>query len=109
MTQTFDSLKAYQEWAGQRDEFVLMLGATWCGPCKRFRPVFDKVSEQFDDLPFAFLYLDGVSDATEAEAIGAFDVMSVPTTRYVRSGVVTDLKEQSPIKFLKEVTETRNG
>jgi thioredoxin 1 len=57
--------------------------ASWCGPCLRFAPVYERVSERHPDIVFAKV-------DTEAEvAIAAeFDIRSIPTIMAVRDGVI---------------------
>src|SRR4029453_18983628 len=56
---------------------------SWCGPCLRFAPVYERVSERHPDIVFAKV-------DTEAEvAIAAeFDIRSIPTIMAVRDGVI---------------------
>jgi len=57
--------------------------AAWCGPCVRFAPVYERVSERHPDIVFAKV-------DTEAEvAIAAeFNIQSIPTIMAVRDGVI---------------------
>jgi thioredoxin 1 len=57
--------------------------AEWCGPCKRFAPTYEKVSERHPDILF------GKVD-TEAEPALAqeFQIMSIPTLMAIRDGVI---------------------
>jgi len=57
--------------------------ASWCGPCLRFAPVYEKVSERHPDITFAKV-------DTEAEQALAmeFDIRSIPTLMAVREGVL---------------------
>jgi len=57
--------------------------AAWCGPCVRFAPVYEKISEKHPDITF------GKVD-TEAQAAlqARFDVRSIPTIMAVRDGVI---------------------
>ena len=32
--------------------------ADWCGPCKRFAPIYEKASEEYSDITFAKLDTD---------------------------------------------------
>jgi thioredoxin 1 len=57
--------------------------ASWCGPCRTFAPIFERVSERHEDIVF------GKVD-TEAELALAehFNIRSIPTVMAVRDGVV---------------------
>ncbi len=65
------------------DIVLLDFWAEWCGPCKTFGPIFEKVSEQHDDVTF------GKIDTDEQQALGAaFEVRSIPTIMAIRDGVM---------------------
>jgi len=57
--------------------------AAWCGPCVRFAPVYERVSQRHPDIVFAKV-------DTEAEvAIAAeFNIQSIPTIMAIRDGVI---------------------
>jgi thioredoxin len=57
--------------------------AAWCGPCVRFAPIFERVSEKHPDIVFAKV-------DTEAEALLAeeFEIRSIPTIMAIRDGVL---------------------
>ena len=62
---------------------LLDFWAEWCGPCKTFGPIFEKVSEQHEDVTF------GKIDTDEQQALGAaFEVRSIPTIMAIRDGVM---------------------
>mgnify|MGYP002041006646 CR=1 FL=1 len=48
--------------------------ADWCGPCKRFAPVFEKASEEHTDATFAKLD----TEANQGLA-SALEIQSIPT------------------------------
>lgn len=77
-----DSLAAFE---GSADVVVVDFGASWCSPCQRQRPIFERVADWFaDERPDAevvFLTVD-VDDNVGLPA--AFDVKSVPTTIVAR-------------------------
>ena len=57
--------------------------AEWCGPCHRFAPVFEKVSENHPDITFAKV------DTEAEQALAAeFQIYSIPTIMAIRDGVV---------------------
>jgi len=55
--------------------------AEWCGPCKRFGPVFEAASEKYPDVVFAKVD----TDAQQELAVG-LDVQSIPTVMGFRDG-----------------------
>lgn len=57
--------------------------ASWCGPCRMFGPVFDRVSEQHPDVLF------GKVDTEAQQALAAsFGITSIPTLMIIRDNVV---------------------
>jgi thioredoxin 1 len=57
--------------------------AAWCGPCRQFAPVYQRVSEANPDITFA-----KVDTEAEPELAGAFDIRSIPTLMIFRDGVM---------------------
>lgn len=57
--------------------------AQWCGPCRRFGPVFEEVSERHPDVVFGT-----VDTEAQRELVAAFRVMSIPTLVVLRDGLV---------------------
>ena len=62
---------------------VVDFWATWCGPCRSFAPVFEKVSEDHEDIVF------GKVNTEEAQGIAAhFQIRSIPTLMIFRDKVI---------------------
>lgn len=57
--------------------------AEWCGPCKSFGPVFEKVSEDFPGAVFA-----KVDTENEQEIASWFQIRSIPTLMIFREKVI---------------------
>ncbi len=66
------------------NEIVLVdFWADWCGPCKRFAPIYDKASEEHGDITFAKLD----TDANQALS-GQLGIEGIPTLMAFREGVL---------------------
>ena len=57
--------------------------ATWCGPCKSFAPIYEKVSENHEDIVFA-----KVNTEDEQELAASFQIRSIPTLMIFREQIV---------------------
>ncbi|WP_324970193.1 thioredoxin [Thermobifida fusca] len=57
--------------------------ASWCGPCRMFAPVYERVAARHDDIVFG-----KVNTETEQELAAAFRISSIPTLMVIREGVV---------------------
>jgi thioredoxin 1 len=68
----------------QTNDIVLVdFWASWCGPCQRFGPVFESVSEAHTDIVFA--KVDTEAEQTLAAAAG---IQSIPTLFAFREGIL---------------------
>ncbi len=74
--QNFDSMTG--------DGLVLVdFWAAWCGPCRMFGPVFERVSGRHADAVFG-----KVDTEAQPDLAGAFGISSIPTLMVIRDGVV---------------------
>ncbi len=75
--------------------------AEWCGPCKRFGPIYEKTSQEYDGIVFAKL-------DTEAnqELSGQLGIEGIPTLMAFREGVmVFNQAGALPAPALKQVVD----
>jgi len=62
---------------------ILDFWAPWCGPCKSFGPIFEKVSHEYPDILFG-----KVNTEDQQELGGHFQIRSIPTVMILKEGVV---------------------
>ncbi|MBR96374.1 MAG: thiol reductase thioredoxin [Euryarchaeota archaeon] len=60
----------------ENNELVILdFWAEWCGPCRAYGPVYEKISEEFPDVVF------GKIDTEAQPELGRlFNIRSIPTT-----------------------------
>lgn len=78
--------------------------ADWCGPCKMFGPIFENVSNKFNDIKFCKLNVD----EDNSEISRKLGVMSIPTIILFKDGIeikrnIGFLDEDSLINFLEDI------
>ena len=79
-TQAFDQ-QTFVEAIQDNDTVIVDFWADWCGPCKRFAPVFQQVSEKHPDVVF------GKVDTEDQRALaGGLGIQSIPTLMAFRGG-----------------------
>ena len=57
--------------------------ASWCGPCMRFGPIYEKAAEANPDITFA-----KVDTEAERDLAGALGISSIPTLMVFRDNVL---------------------
>ena len=57
--------------------------AEWCGPCRAFGPVYEKLSDKYPEITFA-----KIDTEAEREIAGAAGITSIPTLMAFRDGIL---------------------
>lgn len=57
--------------------------AEWCGPCRRFGPIFETVSEAYKDIIFGKVDTEANKDLS-----AALQILSIPTLMVFRDGIM---------------------
>src|SRR5919106_2761289 len=79
--------------------------AEWCGPCKRFGPIYEKASDEYEGVVFAKLDTD-----ENQELSGQLGIEGIPTLMAFREGVlVFNQAGALPGPALKQVLDAVKG
>ena len=62
---------------------LLDFWAEWCGPCRRFGPVFEEASTRHTDVVFG-----KIDTESQQELAGAAGIQAIPTLMLFRDGVL---------------------
>ena len=84
----------------KNDNVVVKFFAPWCGPCKKFNPIYEKVSDKFgNDVVFA-----SVDGDKHQDIMGTYKITSFPTVLYFQDHQKSGQgKERDVAGFEKEV------
>ena len=79
--------------------------AEWCGPCKRFGPVYEAASEQHPDIVFG-----KVDTEAEQALAAAANITSIPMLMAFRDGILVFAQAGAlPAPMLEDVIAKVNG
>lgn len=75
--------------------------ASWCGPCRAFGPIFERVASRHPEAVFA-----KVDTEAQRELASAFEIRSIPTLMVIRDGVLLfNQPGMVPEKALEDLLE----
>ncbi|MBF0146311.1 MAG: thioredoxin [Magnetococcales bacterium] len=73
----------FEETVNGNDVVIIDFWASWCGPCKAFAPIFEKVSERYPKIVFGKVETDD-----QQELAQAFQIRSIPTLMIFREKII---------------------
>ncbi|NYJ08607.1 thioredoxin [Petropleomorpha daqingensis] len=83
MSSTALTAGTFETTVTDNDIVLVDFWADWCGPCKRFAPVFEAASEVHPDIVFA-----KVDTEAEQGLSAAANIRSIPTLMAFRQGIL---------------------
>ncbi len=83
MATTTMSVDNFQSTIENNPIVMIDFWAGWCGPCKMFAPVYEKVSEKHADITFA-----KVDTEEQSDLASLFGIQSIPTLAIFREGIL---------------------
>lgn len=95
----------FDEIVSSHNVVLIDFWAEWCGPCRSFAPIYEKVSAQYPDALFA-----KVDTEANPGLAAMFAIMSIPTLMIVREQVVLfkqagALPESALVELMGKVME----
>lgn len=75
--------ETFEETIEKNDIVIVDFWAEWCGPCKSFAPIYDEVSNEYDDIVFG-----KIDTEAQQELAAHFQIRSIPTLMIFREQVV---------------------
>jgi thioredoxin 1 len=76
---------------------VIDFFATWCGPCKKIAPVFEKLAEVYPSIAFLKVDVDESGDLAEL-----YEVQAMPTFVFLKNGVIVKRIEGADLRAMEE-------
>ena len=99
------SADTFEKTITDHDIVLVDFWADWCGPCKRFGPIYEKSSEQHSDIVFAKLDTDA-----NQQLSSSLGIEGIPTLMAFREGVlVFNQAGALPGPALKQVVDAVKG
>jgi thioredoxin len=77
------SKQTFEETISKSGILLIDWWASWCGPCRAFAPIYERIAEKYPEAVFAKIDVDA-----EPDLAAAFEIRSIPTLMLLRDSVL---------------------
>jgi len=88
----------FEKIIAENEIVIIDFWATWCGPCKQYGPIFERVSGNTPGVTFAKINTD-----EQQQLAAQFHIRSIPTTVVMKEQVI--VFQQEGVLFQDKLTE----
>ncbi|WP_345975798.1 thioredoxin [Sulfurimonas sp. HSL3-7] len=88
----------FEKTIAENEIIIMDFWAQWCGPCKQYGPIFERVAENTPGVTFAKVNTDN-----EPAIASEFQIRSIPTTIVMKEEIVVLVQEG--VLFQERLTE----
>jgi thioredoxin 1 len=91
----------------QNKYIIIDFSAEWCGPCKKFFPIFQQLDKQYSNIQFVKIDVDICSDISDT-----YNISVLPTFLFIKNRKVINQLQGVNIntfeKYLKEMVGNKS-
>lgn len=100
MPKELTTLEDLEKALSENQKVVIDFFATWCGPCKKMSPIFDKKEEEYSDIKFFKVNVDEAEDI-----VSKYEISAMPTFLFIKDKELIGKKlegasEEKLVEFL---------
>ncbi|MDP2907769.1 MAG: thioredoxin domain-containing protein [Nanoarchaeota archaeon] len=81
------TLQQLEDMIAKNEKVAVDIGATWCGPCKYYAPIFEEVAKEYQGkVVFFKVVLDKIDDKEERKISDKYLIRYIPKTIFFKDG-----------------------
>jgi len=89
----------FEKIIAENEIVVIDFWAEWCGPCKQYGPIFERVAENIPDVMFAKVNTD-----EQQQLAVQFGIRAIPTTAVIKEQII--VFQQEGMLFQEKLVDT---